>query len=29
MQKQRFPFKQDSNVIQGVTVSSIQKLRML
>ena len=27
--QQRFPFKQDSNIIQGVTVSSSQILRML
>ena len=26
--QQRFPFKQDSNIIQGVTVSSKQILRM-
>ena len=27
--QQRFPFKQDSNIIQGMTVSSIQILRLL
>ena len=27
--QQRFPFKQESKIIQGVTVSSIQELRIL
>ena len=27
--QQRVPFKQDSNIIQGVTVSSIQILKIL